>query len=51
MNSIFVFASYLNKLCNCPKQVGVDGLGGGGHVDVVKQAMDDSLKNIMVKTL
>ena len=47
MNSIFVFASYLNKLCNCPKQVGVDGLSGGGHVNVVKQAMDDSLKHIV----
>ena len=34
----------LDKFGDRPQQVGVDGLGGGGHVDVVQNAVNDRLK-------
>ena len=34
----------LDEFGDRPQQVGVDGLGGGGHVDVVQNAVNDRLK-------
>jgi hypothetical protein len=34
----------LDKLGHVPQQVGVDRLRGAGHVDVMKQTVNDGLK-------
>jgi hypothetical protein len=36
----------LDKLGHVPQQVGVDRLRGAGHVDVMKQTMNDGLKEV-----
>ena len=37
-------ASHLNEFCHGSQEVRIDGLRGGGHVNVVQQAMDNSLE-------
>lgn len=39
-------ATHLNEFCNGSQEVSVDGLSGCGHVNVVKQAVNDGLKKI-----
>jgi len=36
----------LDKLGHVPQQVGVDRLRGAGHVDVMKQTVNDGLKEV-----